>query len=55
MNDEAFRELLNLLMIADPAPCQVGALKEHADGDARDRGFDDWVDAYHRFQDDAVV
>lgn len=44
---EAFKELLALLMTADPAPCDVGALAEWADEEARRRAYADWVDAYH--------
>ena len=50
MSDQAFRELLNLLMVSDPEPVPMEALKEQADEDARVRGFTCWIDAYHRFQ-----
>lgn len=50
MNDQAFRELLNLLMVSDPEPVPVEALKAQADEYARERGFTDWITAYHQFQ-----
>ncbi len=51
MNDQAFRELLNLLMVSDPEPIPMEALKDQADKFARERGFDDgWIVAYHEFK-----
>lgn len=49
MSDLAFRQLLDLLMCSDPEPCPTESLRNFADDEARDRGFRDWVDAYHRF------
>lgn len=48
VDDQAYRELLNLLMVSDPTPCPVAMLKAWADQEAVRRGFDGgWVEAYH--------
>lgn len=51
-----FRAFLDLLMCSDPWPvADKGAGDGHdlmlqlADRHARDRGYEGWVDAYHKF------
>lgn len=50
MDDREFRGFLGLLMCSDPWPMSdfEDALKGLADRMARDRGYDNWIDAYHR-------
>ena len=48
MNDQAYRQLLNLLMVSDPEPVPMDDLREFADEEAERRGFSGgWVVAYH--------
>ena len=51
MNSQEFREFLNLLMVSDPFPLAAGhdVLTGFANRESRERGFTDWIDAYHRF------
>ena len=53
LNHAEFRELLDLLMIADPKPTPVPLLRELADKESKVRGFDNWIDAYHEFDPSA--
>lgn len=57
MNDENFRAFLDLMMCSDPWPvADLGSGDGHdkmiafANEESRDRGFEDWIDAYHRFK-----
>ena len=51
MNNQAYRELLNLLMVSDPEPVTMEALKTFADEEATKHGFiDGWIEAYHEFK-----
>lgn len=47
MTEPAFRELLNLLMCADPAPCGVDQLKGFANEQSQRLGYADWIEAFH--------
>lgn len=53
MNDTDFRALLNLIMSADPWPVKDGGenqqiIESMATEEAKRRGFDTWVEAYHK-------
>ena len=50
MDAYEFRAFLDLLMCADPYPVDSGdaAVKGYANQLAVDRGYTDWIDAYHR-------
>jgi hypothetical protein len=51
MNDQELRALLDLLMCSDPYPtCDRGEeiLKALARRESINRGYDGWIDAYHR-------
>lgn len=56
MNDMEYRAFLDLMMCSDPWPVDdgVSGLATHslmldvANRNAVDRGYTDWVDAYHR-------
>lgn len=52
MNDDQFRVFLDLLMVSDPWPLEYGheALNELADEQSRERGYCDWIEAYHKFE-----
>jgi len=55
MSDRGFRVLLSLFMVSDPWPLDEDvegqqALYEFLEDQARERGFENWVDAYHNFQ-----
>jgi len=54
ISDEAFRELLNLFMVADPWPLEDEKSKAVIFGflcaEASKRGYDDWIEAYHDFE-----
>lgn len=47
-----YRALLDLMMCSDPWPHGVKRepIEELLDTEARERGFDDWLDAYHNFE-----
>lgn len=49
MNDDEFRTFLDLLMVSDPWPLEYGneQMTDFADSQARDRGYDGWIVAYH--------
>jgi len=49
INNQAFRELLDLLMVSDPEPVPMEALKKHADEISKAHGFDCWIVAFHEF------
>jgi len=52
MTDIEFRIFMDLLMVSDPWPLVSGKdeMDELADKEAMRRGFDDWIDAYHRHE-----
>jgi len=53
MSDKEYRALINLLMTSDPWPAgeeDAITLKRLADREARDRGYEDWIDASHNFR-----
>ncbi len=52
MNDIQFCDFMALLMCSDPWPESVpkDALDAFADEEARKRGFDDWIEAYHMLE-----
>jgi len=49
MNDQQFTVLMSLAMVSDPWPLQSGLTDIDAllDDEARNRGFCDWIEAYH--------
>ena len=52
MNNMEFRAFLDLMMVSDPWPLDSHAdrvLNGFADQQARDRGFPEWITAYHEF------
>lgn len=52
MIDKEFRSFLDLIMVSDPWPLDLGGravLEEYANRQSRLRGYDNWTDAYHRF------
>lgn len=56
MNDKQYRAFLDLMMCSDPWPvldqgCGDGQpeLNALADSEAAKRGFEDWIEAYHKF------
>lgn len=51
MTDEQFKIFLELLMCSDPWPMDHGhdVMADFADDESRKRGFEDWIDAYHKF------
>lgn len=52
MNNYEFRALLDALMVSDPRPHQCFAVLELlADRVSVERGYEDWIDAYHKFKD----
>jgi len=57
MNDYAFRVLLSLYMVSDPWPLSTDDnvhMEMFLNKEANDRGFDNWIDAYHNFPGDAT-
>jgi hypothetical protein len=45
------RVFLHLLMVSDPWPLEEEGrliLTDFADNEARNHGFTDWIDAYHK-------
>lgn len=57
MTDKQFRAFLDLMMCSDPWPVtDTGTgdgqdlLLEFASSESRDRGFTDWVTAYHQWK-----
>ena len=50
MDDREFRIFLDLLMVSDPWPLEYGneTMTDLADTMARERGYDDWIEAYHK-------
>lgn len=54
MTEKQFRSLLNLHMTSDPTPLpepQDNEVENFLNEEARRRGFEDWVDAYHKLPD----
>jgi len=54
MTDLEFRYFLDLLMCSDPWPVEgdsESTLKNFADEQARIRGYCDWIDAYHKTEE----
>jgi len=53
MTDKEFRCLLDLFMVSDPWPLEDGESNEiigkMLDRLSRERGYQDWVGAFHRF------
>lgn len=52
MNDEQFRVLLDLFMVSDPWPLEISkheTMKDMLHEESVERGYDDWVHAYHEF------
>jgi hypothetical protein len=52
MSDIEFRYFMYLLMVSDPWPLDSHAytsLHDLADNEAKKRGYDGWIEAYHRF------
>lgn len=49
MSDEEFRIFMDLLIVSDPWPLEYGKdqMNDLADSLARDRGYDNWIVAYH--------
>lgn len=57
LSDEQYRALLDLMMCSDPWPLdgesgdrEHGVLVELLDAEAKRRGWDNWVVAYHEFK-----
>lgn len=51
MSDDQFKAFMALMMVSDPWPLsqtEHDDLLEIADEESRRRGFDNWIDAYHR-------
>ena len=51
MNDVAFRAVLDWLMCSDPWPSVFVpqlVIEDWLDREAREKGYDNWLDAYHR-------
>lgn len=51
MNDQLFETMLQLCMILDHEDYTYyqSVLAKNAEIEAKERGFTDWVDAYHNF------
>lgn len=52
MDHKEFRAFLNLLMCSDPWPTddeEQQILTDLADEQSRNRGFENWIVAYHEF------
>lgn len=57
MNDYAFRVLLSLYMVSDPWPLTADenvAMEMYLNKESSERGFENWIDAYHNFPGDAT-
>jgi len=53
MTDYELRALLDLMMCSDPWPDTTAnreVVENLLDNEARERGHDNWVDAYHRLE-----
>jgi hypothetical protein len=53
VKDEPFRALMNLVMASDPSPVEAdedGEITKLLDGEARKRGYDNWIVAFHEFK-----
>ena len=50
MDDRELRIFLDLLMVSDPWPLEYGheAMTDIADAESRERGYTDWIEAYHK-------
>lgn len=55
MSNHVFRALLDLVMVSDPWPLVYGndLICALLDEEARKRGFDDWIHAYHKMENPA--
>ncbi len=51
MSDIQFADFLALMMCSDPWPDSVPKdhLEDLADNESRERGYDNWIEAYHGF------
>lgn len=52
MSDQLFGALLHLHMVNDPdgtVPIDHAMLESELSAESKRRGYDGWVDAYHRF------
>lgn len=54
LRDEEFRALLDTIMEGDGQVrhATLVTIRGYADREAKDRGYRDWADAYHRFEGD---
>lgn len=53
VNDTNYRALLDLIMCSDPWPVEgenQQIIESMANEEAKRRGFDTWVDAYHQME-----
>lgn len=53
MTDRMFRDLLDWFMVSDPWPLDRAAharIEDALNAEAGARGFDGWVEAFHRFK-----
>ena len=58
MTDKEFRRFLDLMMCSDPWPIPKdadgddgqGTLLDFIERESNLRGFDDWIEAYHKFE-----
>lgn len=54
MNDSEFRAFLDLLMCSDPSPVLLDSgqiiLENFANQEAKKRGYETWVVAFHEFK-----
>ncbi len=59
MNHQFFRDLLDLFMVSDPWPDTPEShlrIEDVLDDEARERGYENWVVAFHEFHpDDELV
>ena len=52
MTGDQFRAFLNLMMVSDPWPLkdvEHASLLDFADSEAAKRGYENWIEAYHKF------
>jgi hypothetical protein len=57
MTHRFFRDIMDLVMCADPSPVDAATsrrIREELNNAAFNRGFKDWIDAYHRFDVDKL-
>jgi len=51
MNYQELKAFLHLLMVSDPWPHEEAdniILETYANEEARDRGYSDWIEAFHK-------